>query len=146
MRYEFLSIFRICVAVFVSFVLLHSAVLAQDAVHEPMIVIYKDPPNYPLSAFEQGIEGWVFAQFTVLADGSVKQDSITVLDDEPKGVFTEAALKSAQTLRFKARVSSNGQAVIAEKISYLFRFVFKPGTAENYFSTSYTGRQPPSAK
>lgn len=111
---------------------------------EPMIPIYKDPPSYPRSAYEQDIEGWVHAQFVVSKDGTVNKDSIVILDEEPAGVFTRSAIRSAESLRFNPRLSEAGTPIDAEGITYLFRFVFRPPNREDkYYSDAYTGRLPP---
>ncbi len=116
----------------------------EEQVFAPMIPIYKDPPRYPRSAYEQNIEGWVHTQFVVLKDGTVDKNSIVVLDEEPAGIFTRSAILSAESLRFNPRLSSAGVPVDAEGITYLFRFVFRPPTrADRYYSDAYTGRLPP---
>jgi TonB family protein len=122
------------------------AVFAAEAAFAPMLPIFKDPPRYPRTAFEQNIEGWVHAQFVVLKDGSVQKDSIVVLDEEPRGVFTSSAIRSAETLRFNPRLSGSGEPVDAEGITYLFRFVLRPPSSpDRYYSDAYTGRLPPDA-
>ena len=119
------------------------AVFAQSSKPEPMIPVYKDPPYYPRSAAEQGVEGWVHVQFDVLQDGSVEKSSIVVLDEEPTGVFTRPAIQSAESLRFNPRVAENGTAAMVKGVTYLFHFAFRSLATENYFSDAYTGRPPP---
>ncbi|MEZ5491917.1 MAG: energy transducer TonB [Gammaproteobacteria bacterium] len=118
--------------------------IAQPDKPEPMLPIYKDPPYYPRSAAEQGIEGWVHAKFNVLIDGTVDKSSIVILDEEPKGVFTRPAIQSAESLRFNPRLAEDGTPVIVEGVTYLFQFAFRSEATDGHFSDAYTGRPPPS--
>lgn len=108
-----------------------------------MIPIYKDPPSYPRTAIEQGIQGWVYTEFTVNEDGTVDSESIVVLDEEPARVFTDSALISARSLRYVPKLDENGRPIDAEGVTYLFQFSLKPGKDGSHFSDSYSGRVPP---
>lgn len=110
---------------------------------EPMIPIYKDPPSYPRVAIEQKIQGWVYTEFTVNKNGTVDRDSIVILDEEPAGVFSQPALKSAQSLRFDPKLDQNGEAISAKGVTYLFQFSLGPGKDGSHFPDTYTGREPP---
>jgi protein TonB len=65
-------------------------------------------PRYPGAAIRKGTEGWVELDFTVAADGSVKD--IDVRAAEPAGVFDEAAIKSVSQWRYRPLLR-NGRAI-----------------------------------
>jgi TonB family protein len=58
-----------------------------------------DPPNYPAEAARNRVEGWVDVEFTVKADGSVRDTLIR--NAQPAGVFDQAAIKALEKWRFK---------------------------------------------
>lgn len=66
------------------------------------------PPRYPTAAQRRGIEGWVEMDFTVAADGAVKD--IVVHAAEPVGVFDEAATRAIAQWKFRP-VTRNGRAI-----------------------------------
>jgi len=70
--------------------------------------LVKVNPIYPNRAASRGIEGWVRIEFTILADGSVK-DAI-VVQAMPEAVFDEAALAAIEQWQFKPKMV-NGVAV-----------------------------------
>ena len=133
-----------CLITFMLVVLGTVNTFAQSSKPEPMIPIYKDPPYYPRSAAEQGIEGWVYATFDVLEDGTVEKSSITILDEEPEGVFTRPAIQSTESLIFNPRLSANGIPVRAKGITYLFHFALRSKATNGHYSDDYKGRPPPS--
>jgi protein TonB len=65
-------------------------------------------PRYPSGALRNGIEGWVEMDFTVTANGTVKD--IEVRAAEPPGVFDAAAVKSVSQWRYSPLVR-NGRAI-----------------------------------
>lgn len=65
-------------------------------------------PEYPASARERGLTGWVEVDFTVRPDGSV--GDITVVSAEPAGVFESAALASVRRWRYEP-VRRDGRTV-----------------------------------
>lgn len=74
-------------------------------------------PAYPANAEQEGIEGHVVVQFTVLQDGSVRD--ISVLESNPPGVFDNEALAAAARLRFEPRLIL-GAPVIVNNVTYRF--------------------------
>lgn len=70
--------------------------------------LVKVNPIYPNRAASRGIEGWVRIEFTILADGLVK-DAI-VVQAMPEAVFDEAALAAIEQWQFKPKMV-NGVAV-----------------------------------
>ncbi len=65
-------------------------------------------PVYPARAQERGIEGFVVVEFTIAADGTVK-DPI-VLASEPSKIFDRAALRAIRKWKYKPKVE-DGVAV-----------------------------------
>jgi protein TonB len=65
------------------------------------------PPTYPVKAALAGTEGWVELDFTVLANGTVK--NITVHAANPAGVFEDAG-KTALSRWHYAPVLRDGRA------------------------------------
>jgi protein TonB len=60
------------------------------------------PPEYPQSAREHGIGGWVDVQFTVQADGALNE--VTVVGAQPAGVFEQSALDAVRHWRYQPMV------------------------------------------
>ncbi len=65
-------------------------------------------PRYPANAQRRGLEGWVDMDFTIAADGRVKD--ILVRGSEPAGVFEDAATRAVTQWVFRP-VMRNGLAV-----------------------------------
>ncbi|HZF26110.1 MAG TPA: TonB family protein [Steroidobacteraceae bacterium] len=65
-------------------------------------------PRYPVAAQNRGTTGWVELEFTVGADGAVKDAMVFRAD--PAGTFDDAALKAVSQWRYRPIVR-NGQAV-----------------------------------
>jgi TonB family protein len=65
-------------------------------------------PQFPASARERGIGGWVEMVFTVRADGSITD--IVVTAAEPAGIFEQAAISSVRRWRYEP-VRREGRAV-----------------------------------
>jgi protein TonB len=59
-------------------------------------------PTYPRQAARDSIEGYVKIQFTVNADGTVREAK--VLEAKPRGVFDAAAISAALKWKFKPKV------------------------------------------
>jgi protein TonB len=78
-------------------------------------------PTYPMRALDKGVEGWVDIEFTVAADGSVR-DAI-VKASEPAGTFDRAALNAVERWRYEPYLV-NG-AVTEPRVSARVRFEIK---------------------
>lgn len=66
------------------------------------------PPAYPPRAAARGLEGWVDIEFTVGADGTVRDAAVKAA--EPAGTFDRAALNAVERWRYEPRLI-NGAAV-----------------------------------
>jgi protein TonB len=76
-------------------------------------------PDYPIQARQKKIEGWVDVQFTVAADGSVR-DPI-VIGAEPKGIFDRAALQAVKGWKYNPRIE-DGRPVERPDLKVRIRF------------------------
>ena len=81
-----------------------------------VIALMKVEPEYPRKAAQQGIQGWVKLEFTVLEDGSV--DNVKVLDADPRRIFDKAAKRAIQRWKFKPRMI-NGKAVKQQAVQVI---------------------------
>lgn len=77
------------------------------------------PPEYPMSANVQRIEGYVLLRFTVSETGTVSDPE--VLQSEPPGVFDRAAMRSVLRWKYQPQLS-NGKPI--KVVSYT-RITFK---------------------
>ncbi|GAB1258495.1 energy transducer TonB [Aurantivibrio plasticivorans] len=64
--------------------------------------IVRVEPIYPTRAAQRGIEGWVIVEFTVTANGSVRDP--VVIESEPSSIFNRAAERAVLKWKFKPRV------------------------------------------
>lgn len=64
--------------------------------------IVRVEPIYPTRAASRGIEGWVIVEFTVTANGSVRDP--VVVQSEPSSIFNRAVERAVLKWKFKPRV------------------------------------------
>ena len=64
--------------------------------------IVKVQPRYPSRALSRGIEGYVIVEFTVTANGSVRDP--VVVESDPANIFDSAAIQAAEKFKYKPRV------------------------------------------
>ena len=76
------------------------------------------PPEYPQSAREHGIGGWVDVQFTVQADGALNE--VTVVGAQPVGVFEQSALDAVRHWRYQPQLKDG--AAVAQRARVRVRF------------------------
>jgi protein TonB len=72
------------------------------------VPVVRVEPQYPLRAEERGIEGWVELEFTISAQGTVKDAK--VLRSKPKGVFDRSALRAVKKWKYNPKIE-DGVAV-----------------------------------
>jgi protein TonB len=72
------------------------------------VPVVRVEPQYPLRAEERGIEGWVELEFTISAQGTVKD--VRVLRSKPKGVFDRASLRAVRKWKYNPKIQ-DGVAV-----------------------------------
>ncbi|MFH0730714.1 MAG: energy transducer TonB [Pseudomonadota bacterium] len=66
----------------------------------PLTVITRVPPDYPLSAKRRGIQGEVKVRFIVNEQGAV--ENITIVTASPAGIFDQSVIRCVSKWRFKA--------------------------------------------
>ncbi len=76
-------------------------------------------PQYPISARQQKIEGYVLVEFTVTREGV--PFGIVILDRSPSDIFNASAINTAERFRFRPRVE-NGTPVEAQGAQFLFNY------------------------
>ena len=86
---------------------------------ESYLPIVTIPPQYPLKALRESIEGWAQVSFTVDESGDVVDPII--LSSAPEDVFEEASLTAISGFKFIPRME-NGVAVPTPEVHYVFRF------------------------
>ncbi len=79
-------------------------------------------PDYPIQARQKGIEGWVDVQFTVGADGSVR--NAVVVNAEPKRIFDRAAIQAVKGWKYNPKIE-DGRAVERRGIKVRIRFALE---------------------
>jgi protein TonB len=79
-------------------------------------------PDYPIQARQKRIEGWVDVQFTVGADGSVRDP--VVLDAEPKTIFDRAALQAIKGWKYNPKIE-DGRPVERRGLRVRIRFTLE---------------------
>ena len=84
----------------------------------PVVSIVNVQPEYPLSASERGIEGYVIVRFDVTATGTVANVSII---ESSHRIFEKPAMRAAERARYKPRVI-DGSPLTTTGLQKLFRF------------------------
>ncbi|HEV7713990.1 MAG TPA: TonB family protein [Steroidobacteraceae bacterium] len=79
------------------------------------------PPEYPTTARERGVAGWVDIIFTVMPDGQV--GDLTVASAEPAGIFEQAALSAVRKWRYQP-VQRDGR-VVEQRARVRIRFAME---------------------
>jgi TonB family protein len=79
-------------------------------------------PVYPLNAMEQGVEGKVVIEFSLGADGGVRDPR--VVDAQPAGIFDSAAVRALQGWKF----APPGAAEADRRYRQTFSFTLHPGS------------------
>ncbi|MEZ7830769.1 MAG: TonB family protein [Gammaproteobacteria bacterium] len=96
----------------------NASISATDGDMLPLVAI---APQYPTRAAQRGIEGWCLVSFTVNGLGNVVEDSVVVVDAEPRSMFDRSSIRAAGRFKFQPRVV-DGQGVAVENVQYVFRY------------------------
>lgn len=67
------------------------------------------PVYYPAMAMKEGIEGWVELQYDINTKGDVQ--NIVVIQEQPKAVFTEAAISALKATTYYPSVKDGNPTV-----------------------------------
>ncbi len=89
-----------------------------DGEYLPLVAV---APQYPTTAAQNSIEGWVLVSFTVDEAGDVIEDSIDVVDADPPRIFNRSSMRAAARFKFQPRVT-DGVGVPVSGVQYLFRY------------------------
>lgn len=95
-----------------------ATISAADGDYLPLVHL---APQYPSRARDREIEGWCIVSFTVGALGNVIEDSIMVVDAEPREIFNRASMRAAARFKFQPRVR-DGVGIEVSDVQYLFTF------------------------
>ncbi len=85
-----------------------------------VIPLVRVNPQYPISAAERGIEGWVKVRFTITAAGTVKDP--TVIESKPGSIFNRAALRAIAKWKYKPKIVDG---VAVERHDVLVQLTFE---------------------
>lgn len=91
---------------------------AQTGLSRDATSINRVKPDYPRSALNAGIEGWVKLSFTVTTDGRV--ENVSVIDSKPPRLFDLAAVDAVKHWSFKPKMA-DGKPVIG-KVEQVIEF------------------------
>lgn len=81
--------------------------------------VFRVTPKYPISAANNGIEGWVDLSFDINEIGQV--ENVKVVNAEPKKIFDRAAKRALKKWKYQAKVL-NGKAVMQTGLSVRLDF------------------------
>jgi periplasmic protein TonB len=87
---------------------------------DPWLPIALVAANYPQSALDKGIEGYVILEYTVTKTGSLKD--IKVIDSSPHGYFEQDAINAAYKFRYNPKIV-NGEPIEVPRAQY--KMIFK---------------------
>jgi len=76
-------------------------------------------PDYPQTARDRGIEGWVTFRFTVAVDGSVKD--VAIVESQPPRVWDRATLRAVASWKYQP-ATKDGRAVEQRGMMATYRF------------------------
>jgi TonB family protein len=76
-------------------------------------------PDYPVQQKDRGIEGWVTFQFTVAANGSVKD--VVILASDPPRVWDATTIRAVSTWKYQP-ATKDGRPVEQVGLRATYRF------------------------
>ena len=85
--------------------------------------ISRVPPQYPLEARREGVQGYVTMEFTIRPDGSVT--GIKVVGSHPQGTFEQAAKRALSRWKFEPR--EEGGRKVSRRARQTIRFTLGSG-------------------
>jgi protein TonB len=84
-----------------------------------VVPLVRIEPQYPMSAKQRGVEGWVELMFTITATGTVRD--IVVTASNPGTIFNRAATQAVSRWKYNPKVE-NGVATIRRGVRQRIRF------------------------
>lgn len=141
-----------------SAVLFSGSGIAQDTERREYLPVITVPPQYPTEALQQGLEGYVQAEFTVDREGLVRdarvidscasdnrEECLLPREDEPNRVdpnpdprnggehndiFNDSAIDAVEQFRFEPR-TENDETVETPGVQYMFTYRLENNDDEN---------------
>lgn len=83
------------------------------------VPVVRVEPIYPRQAAERQIEGWVTMQFDIGPSGAVQ--NVRVIAEDPKGVFSAAAVAAVKKWKYKPKVI-DGKALVTRGVKVRLTF------------------------
>ena len=77
--------------------------------------------QYPRKARKMGIEGWCLIHFTVSSTGNVIEETVKIVDSEPRYFFELSCRRAVARFKFQPRMI-NGRGVEVPDVPYIFVF------------------------
>ena len=99
---------------------LASADLGIGGSDRDVVPLVRVEPQYPMSAKQRGVEGWVELMFTITAAGTVAD--IVVTASNPGTVFNRAAVQAVSKWKYNPKIE-NGTAVERPGVRQRIKFV-----------------------
>ncbi len=84
-----------------------------------VVPLVRIEPQYPMSAKQRGVEGWVELMFTITAAGTVAD--IVVTASNPGTVFNRSAVQAVGKWKYNPKVE-NGTAVVRPGVRQRIKF------------------------
>jgi protein TonB len=84
-----------------------------------VVPLVRVEPEYPMSAKQRGVEGWVELKFTITAAGTVA--NIVVTASNPGTIFNKSAVQAVSKWRYNPKVE-NGTAVARPGVRQRIKF------------------------
>lgn len=92
--------------------------------NRPLQLIHGADAQYPQSARQQGVEGFVRLAYRVTVEGKV--EAVTVIESKPPGIFDAVAVAAVRRWRYNAP-KLKGQAVEAPLVTSKLEFKLADG-------------------
>jgi protein TonB len=87
-----------------------------------VIPLVRVNPQYPRSAAQRKIEGWVRVEFTISVTGAVRNPKVVAA--EPPGVFERAAIRAIRKWKYKPKIEE-GKAVERHNVRVQLTFALE---------------------
>jgi len=98
---------------------LAAADLSSGGSDRDVVPLVRVEPQYPMSAKQRGVEGWVELKFTITAAGTVA--NIVVTASNPGTVFNKSAVQAVSKWKYNPKIE-NGTAVSRPGVRQRIKF------------------------
>ncbi len=90
---------------------------ASGASDRSAVPLVRIEPQYPPQAAERGLEGWVVVQFTISADGSVR-DAVAIQSSNK--IFEREAVRAVLRFKYQPQIEGGKAVELVQKITLRF--------------------------